>query len=304
MKLPRECTDRLIRRIGELSRPMEPVPTQVEPTRRHVHGIRAVLFDVYGTLLISGSGDVGTAMRTSRAEALMEAAGQLGITLGEAEAEQGLQWLHDEIGEAHRKRREEGVLCPEVDICRIWHRVFERLHDAGLQESRPDAQELARLAVEYECRVNPVWPMPGALETVHRLHAAGLRLGIVSNAQFYTPLLFKALFAGSPRKLGFAEDLCSWSWQHLEAKPSVNLFRRPLQALDMHDIAPQQTLYVGNDMLNDIWTAREAGCKTALFAGDDRSLRMRRDVDRCRGLKPTAVVNRLESLLELLSLTS
>jgi len=33
-----------------------------------------------------------------------------------------------------------------------------------------------------------------------------------------------------------------------------------------------KTLYVGNDMLNDIWTATEAGCRTVLFAGDQRSL--------------------------------
>ena len=34
-----------------LSRPMEPVPTGEVPVLRRLAGIRAVLFDIYGTLL-------------------------------------------------------------------------------------------------------------------------------------------------------------------------------------------------------------------------------------------------------------
>lgn len=40
-------------------------------------------------------------------------------------------------------------------------------------------------------------------------------------------------------------------------------------------IESSQTLYVGNDMLNDIYPAQQLGLKTAFFAGDQRSLRKR-----------------------------
>jgi len=65
-----------------------------------------------------------------------------------------------------------------------------------------------------------------------------------------------------------------------------------------HGINPQQPLYVGNDMLKDIWPAARLGCKTALFAGDRRSLRLREDDERCRELEPDLVVDDLSQLAQ------
>ena len=39
---------------------MQPVETHVEPRLQKISGIKAVVFDIYGTLVISGSGDVGS----------------------------------------------------------------------------------------------------------------------------------------------------------------------------------------------------------------------------------------------------
>ncbi len=41
-------------------RPLQPIPTETPAQLRPLPGIRAALFDVYGTMLVSGSGDVGT----------------------------------------------------------------------------------------------------------------------------------------------------------------------------------------------------------------------------------------------------
>jgi putative hydrolase of the HAD superfamily len=146
--------------------------------------------------------------------------------------------------------------------------------------------------VEYECRVNPAWPMPGALETIQKLHAHGFKLGIVSNAQFYTPLILEALFGQSIEALGFEKELCVWSYKELRAKPDIRLF----QGLETDF---NKTLYVGNDMLNDIWTATQAGCRTVLFAGDNRSLRRREQDSRCKKLIPTAIVDDLRQITEM-----
>ena len=53
-------------------------------------------------------------------------------------------------------------------------------------------------------------------------------------------------------------------------------------------------------MLNDIWTASQAGLKTALFAGDQRSLRLRETDDRCQGLEPDVVITELNQLVHIL----
>ena len=65
----------------------------------------------------------------------------------------------------------------------------------------------------------------------------------------------------------------------------------------MHD-----AIYVGNDMLNDVWAASQAGMQTAWFAGDARSCRRREDDPRCRSLRPDVVLTSLMQLLQCLGI--
>ncbi len=53
--------DSLIEIIRDRSRPLSPVSTGVDAKLQSLHGIRAVLFDVYGTLFVSSSGEIGIA---------------------------------------------------------------------------------------------------------------------------------------------------------------------------------------------------------------------------------------------------
>ena len=46
----------------------------------------------------------------------------------------------------------------------------------------------------------------------------------ISNAQFYTPLLFEAFWGVTDRRLGFARDLRLYSYRQGRAKPSPALF--------------------------------------------------------------------------------
>lgn len=285
----------LIDRITELSRPLEPLPTGIKIDLHPIDGIDTVLFDIYGTLLISGSGDVGTAAATDSSEALTQALRDAGY---EGDLERagylGPDMMKQEIRKWHETARGQGVEFPEVEISRVWKNLIEKFQGLELVQPDPDEAKILRLAVEYECRVNPVWPMPGALETIRMLKARGFRLGIVSNAQFYTPLILHALFGSSPEGLGFEPDLCVWSCEALRAKPDVQLFQGLDKSVDL-----SRVLYVGNDMLNDVWTATQAGCRTVLFAGDKRSLRLRENDPRCKSLIPTAIVDDLRQIAEM-----
>ena len=149
----------------------------------------------------------------------------------------------------------------------IWKKVIVRLRKDGvLKPPRLDIEPIRKLALEYECLVNPVWPMPDCLETLHTLKERGLVIGIVSNAQFYTPLLFSAFFEQTLADLGFDTDCCIWSYKELKAKPSADLFPKAEKYLKRnHGIKLTETVYVGNDMLNDIYCAGRAGCKTCLL---------------------------------------
>jgi putative hydrolase of the HAD superfamily len=138
--------------------------------------------------------------------------------------------------------------------------------------------------------------MPGVPDILSDLRDRGIVLGIVSNAQFYTPIVIEALTGLSVEEMGFEPDLCSWSYAHGVAKPSTTLFQSVVSRLRGGGIEPGETLYVGNDMLKDIWTADQCGLKTALFAGDAGSLRLREDEPRCASLQPEWIIKSLDSL--------
>ena len=125
-------------------------------------------------------------------------------------------------------------------------------------------------------------------------------MGIVSNAQIFTPLLFDAYLGKSVAELGFSEDLCAYSYLEGVAKPSAEIFQGVIENLrTSYGVQPRDVLYVGNDMLNDIWTANRIGCRTCLFAGDSRSLRLRQADHRCRNLIPDCVISSLPEIFEI-----
>ncbi|MEX0741803.1 MAG: HAD family hydrolase, partial [Phycisphaeraceae bacterium] len=144
--MPTEITkgepDGLIGRIRNLSMPMEPLPTGIEPHLPALGEIRTILFDIYGTLFISGSGDVGTHAATDSTAALAEAMHAVGLPSSVEVAERGIELLHLTITESHEQRQAEGVERPEVDIREIWRSVLDRLADEGMLA--PDAGVVAR----------------------------------------------------------------------------------------------------------------------------------------------------------------
>ena len=164
---------------------------------------------------------------------------------------------------------------PEVEVRAIWSTVLQQLSVEGLVEGVVDDASVAHFAILFEAAANPTWPMPHAREVLLELRERGLRLGIVSNAQFYTPVMWQALFGAPLGRFGFDPGLCVWSWKEGVAKPSVQLFEIAAQRLHvLHGLAPGEVVFVGNDRKKDIDAAARCGFKTVLYAGDQRSLRL------------------------------
>ena len=192
----------LIDRIRQLTKPMDPLPTDAQPHQPALGEIRAVVFDIYGTLFISGSGDIGLAQEDATEAAARAAFEAVGLKIIDEPVSIG-DWFLNAVRQAQEDRRLEGIEYPEVEIRAIWKTILDQLDGEGYLEGTIDEDTVAALAVEYECRANPVSPMPGLAETLARLRNAGLTLGIVSNAQFFTPLLFEAFLGSNLDELGF-----------------------------------------------------------------------------------------------------
>ncbi len=82
------------------------------------------LFDVYGTLMVSGTGDIGNQSRTQQVEAFAKAAAATG--LGSSMDATAAMLRHRQlVSEEHCRLQSEGIEFPEVDIVDVWRRVFE-----------------------------------------------------------------------------------------------------------------------------------------------------------------------------------
>jgi putative hydrolase of the HAD superfamily len=272
--------------VSQYIRPLSPISTAMEPQGRPLSGLRCILFDVYGTLLISGSGDIGVAEETALQPNFIE---KLLRKYDIALTPQRLQEeLFSRIRQTHQEKKANGIRYPEVQIDHIWSQI--------LHLDNPDT--IRCFAIEYEWLVNPVFPMPNVEETLTHCRSSHLKCGIISNAQFFTPHLFSWLLQKDLTQLGFSAELLFFSYQMGEAKPSPLLFERAAETLKGLEISEAQVLYIGNDMLNDIWPAQQTGFKTALFAGDQRSLRMRKQDRRCQQATPDIILTNLIQLFD------
>lgn len=246
--------------------------------------VKALLFDVYGTLVISSSGDKDSQVISKAQKRAVEGILQdYGI---HRTPENLMHSLRRAIAEDHLYLRQEGIDYPEVDIIQIWQRVL------GMK----DAERVEAFAMDYEMAVNPIYPMPGLEELLSACRKKNLTLGIISNAQFYTPRLLQRLLGTSLDRCGFDPQLTFYSYRFKSAKPSRYMFQLAAEVFSRREILPVSVLYVGNDMRNDILPAKTIGFQTALFAGDLRSLRRRAGDDCCKGLVPDAIVTDLRQL--------
>ena len=269
--------------IRKNSMELSPIKTDIQEEGKINNTIKSVIFDIYGTLFVSGTGDISITANNSNTEKLKKVLIKYKIN---KEATKVYEDYISSIKMEHEKLKARGIDFPEVKIDRIWRSIL----GINILKAR-------KIAVEFESLVNPVWPMPYAFELINWLSSKRIALGIISNAQFYTPLLFEAFMGKSLSKLGFNKKLIFFSYMYQYAKPSKKLFLLADKKLKRYGIKSEDAVYIGNDMLNDIKPAHEIGFKTVLFAGDRRSLRLRENDEDCRDIKPDLIVTSLKSLM-------
>lgn len=278
------------KQISQYIAHLSPIPATLCRSGNLKKKIKCMIFDIYGTLFISGSGDIGIAKKKStevykKAHELEQLLIKFKIR---KTTEAVLNDLFAAIEKKHDKLRKQGIDFPEVEIDRIWMDILKN----------NDQVTVRKFAAMFEMIVNPVYPMPNLKEMLSACKKSKVLLGIISNAQFYTPYLFEWLLDSNLKELGFHTDLILFSYISGHAKPSPFMFQSAVESLKHLNVSADSALYIGNDMLNDIYPAKKAGFNTALFAGDARSLRLRKDVPECKTLSSDLVITDLIQLLD------
>lgn len=283
---------------------LAPIKTGVDSKFEKNSKIKAVLFDIYGTLIISASGDIDKA--DIKSNYLKQAMLKGGFDVEDKNDEFFdivLNHFKQAIRESHLNSKDKGILHPEIEVIQVWKSVFAK---EEIRSAVSGASDIGKMAFIFELLSNKVFPMPNMLDTLRELQKRNIPLGIVSNAQFYTPIMMNYFIDGVFKEEefinGFRKDLSVYSFKELKAKPDYSIFKKLIPVLkDKYNIQPEEAVFVGNDMLNDIYAANKAGFKTILFAGDKRSLRLRRDKDETKNLNPDYIITDLSQLLEIVN---
>lgn len=214
-------------------------PPPPHPHRRRRYHV--VLFDIYDTLLHTRSGPVRPDPKVD---------GQIADVIrryGHQPPESPTRSLHHAVVRHHAASSAE---FPEVDLRVLWSEILGIPPDSNLDD----------LVIETEGIRSPCRPVAGGLDAVRHLAAAGVRIGLLSNAQC------NALPSLAPIADLFDPGLIVLSYQFGHAKPSTVLFDEMARRINSLGIAPDQVLFIGNSPAQDIAPAQRQGWHTAHFA--------------------------------------
>ncbi len=223
--------DEFIKIIKKYSYKMEPEGAEKKAQLFPLKNIKAVLFDIYGTLFISEAGDISHADSSSATNSVfIETFREAGIDT--SDFNKGIiANLRDvyitEIKNEHKKLMDNGIKYPEVVITEIWRNIVKQLTDRKFSD-----KEIQITALVYDLFQTEHIPMPGAEKTIAFLNSRQIVTGLISNAQFYTPLLFNAYFSRETDMPLFDSELSIFSYMYRRGKPDPFLFRKAAGILD------------------------------------------------------------------------
>ena len=212
--------------------------------------IRAVVFDVYGTLLEVGfppsDGDAGY-------QRLFEE------TLGTPPPVDRTEFsarTSQIVARLHAEARAHGIRWPEI----LWPAV---VLEAVPSLARMSAIQFDEFLFRQMQTGRTLRLAEGAAVCLRYLKDNGVLLGIASNSQAYTLRELTGMLEGAGLNLdSFDRDVCFWSFENGFSKPDPHVFRILTARLEARGIGPAETLMVGDRLDNDLEPAREFGWQT------------------------------------------
>jgi putative hydrolase of the HAD superfamily len=225
---------------------------------RHLN-LRAVIFDLYGTLLEVAAAPADAGEQWAR---LWQ---QRFATPPRLRLQEFAARCDQVIEREHSTARARGVAYPEVFWPAVVGEVVPEL--TRLDTDTQDEFLFQQARLRHTVRL-----MPGAGDVLRELSHGQVVLGLASNSQPYTLRELDETLAsvGLVRRI-FTGALCFLSFEHGFSKPDRRAFGWIASRLQGLEIPPAQTLVVGDRQDNDIEPARAGGFLTwhlTPFPGD------------------------------------
>ena len=167
-----------IRHLFDAQQELQPIPTSIKTNLSTKSNINCVLFDIYGTLLISSSGDIDKLELST--SFILESFSKCGIKIISPNpievAKEILEEYKETIAELKYNVNKNNIESPEIDIRDVWEIIIQSLYYRKLID-KPWIDEVKLLAIYFETLSNKVYPMPYMKETILQLRKQKIPIG-------------------------------------------------------------------------------------------------------------------------------
>jgi FMN phosphatase YigB (HAD superfamily) len=287
-------------------------PAKARPSLQRLPEVRAVLWNVYGTLLCIPLGELAFEhpqefiMSNALEKTIQEFRMWGSMSRKPGQPSEYMSEVYSRILEEHRVVPGSTERYPEASSERVWEAIIKRLvqKDYTWDTSRYGSlNELARkVAYFFHASLQGVSCQPGAAAVMRHLASAGVAQGLLSDGQCFTTVqLSRALRAeGADLSSLLDSRLCALSYQAGARKPSERIFRKAREALADRGLSPEEVLHVGSSISRDLAPAKRLGMRTALYAGDKTSLQATAEQLKEPSGRPDVLLTQLDQLTEVL----
>ncbi len=286
------------------------------PSVKLLPGIRAVLWDVYGTLLRVSDGRFTLFPKD---EARLQIA--LDKTIHEFNIwnhlyrKPGPPWqsligLYRSITERQSMAGAARGDVTDINLVETWRAIIERLFEKEYTFDEAEYGDLdefsEKVAYFFHSNLQATEAREGATRAMSDISAAGLIQGLLSDGQSFT--LVQALRALAkqgdlpPLYELFRPQSIILSHEQAAKKPSRSLFAHAVNQLRIIGIQAQEILHVSCRLSTDLVPAKAAGMKTALLVAEKSGLEVNADVLKDPATKPDRLLTRLDQISSVVGL--
>jgi FMN phosphatase YigB (HAD superfamily) len=294
------------------------VPAKATPYLKPLPDVRGVVWNVYGTLLrISDGRLLVQHPEPMRMQIALEKTIEEFNMWNSMSRKPGAPWEY--MLQQYTRIVEDRQLAgsgrkgetPEVNTAEIWKALVERL---GKKEYSYDEDQYGdlddfseKVAYFFQSCLQGVAANDGAIKTLQEVMNAGYTQGLVADAQPFTLVQLLRALGQQQGRMPFLGDLFDPNCLILSVRegyrqPSVALFEKCVSQFDRLGMAPNEILYIGSRLKDELAPAKKLGLRTALFAGDKNSLQATSADLKLPELRPDRILTELSQVRQILGI--
>jgi len=295
-----------------------PAPPDVErakakPHLKRLREVRAVLWNVYGTLVAISTGDLlfehplPIILNVALDKTLQEFKMWSSMSRKPGQPADYLAQLYKQVLLEQKSFPGGGEKYPEVASDRLWETLVKKLltkdykWDAGFFGSLNEFSR--KVAYFFHASLQGTACYPGAAEALRHVSQSGLTQGLLADGQCFTAAQLQRCLQQQDGSAKVDEWLGTeerWlSYEIRGRKPSERLFRGAMTALADKGLDTSEILHVGSRVREDLMPAKRLGMRTGLFAGDKVSLQATPEQLKDANTRPDVLLTELSQIADV-----